>query len=405
MGFKSFLFDLQNMSTNRATNPSTVTMQPLTADQQGRIYVQSPVSTNQQAQSTATQSQPSNQHVPAIVGMTIEQQQQQLQQQHPLTATVAGLEGIDAKLLQQNLQQILAELQNQMVTQQIQQQLINCGMQPGPSGGSSQPPSYSTAVAATNHSQVMQTSPPPQQPQQQQLKTQKDGSQQTQIIIQTIPSLQPNLLLSSNGHGIPGSSNMPQYVTTSAASGSMARLKASDSSHVMVPITLHHPGGHIAGGEGVNVEEVNVQLQEVVMPLSTQDGEACNLVLPRQQQQLPTILQHLSSLGHLASHSSDSGATRPTATISIESLCSNQQTSPGTMGDIVVTEVDDGTRMMQGSEESIPSTIPLVGGVSVETLLSPEAIHLLNSTGQASLNVSLSSARTVKQNTPGSGAL
>ncbi|XP_030853674.1 uncharacterized protein LOC115929231 [Strongylocentrotus purpuratus] len=402
----------QNMSTNRGTNPSTLTMQPLTADQQGRIYVQSPVSTNQPAQSTATQSQPSNQHVPTIVGMTIEQQQQQLQQQHPLTATVAGLEGIDAKLLQQNLQQILVELQNQMVTQQIQQQLINFGMQPGPSGGSSQPPSYSTAVAATNNSQVLQTSPPqqppPQQPQQQQ-KTQKDGSQQTQIIIQTIPSLQPNLLLSSNGHGIPGSSNMPHYVNTSA-SGSMARLKAADSSHVMVPITLHHPGGPIAGGDAVNVEEVNVQLQEVVMPLSTQDSEACNLVLPRQQQ-LPTILQgtiqqHLSSLGHLASHSSDSGTTRPTTTISIESLCGNQQTSPGNMGDIVVTEVDDGTRMMQGSgEESIPSAIPLVGGVSVETLLSPEALHLLNSTGQASLNVSLSSARTVKPNTPGAGAL
>nr|XP_054769989.1 uncharacterized protein LOC129277838 [Lytechinus pictus] len=402
----------QNMSTNRATNSSTLSMQPFGPDQVGRVHVQPSVSVTQEARAASTQQQPSNPQVPTIIGVNVEQQQsqqqqqqQQPQQQQPLTASVPGIDAIAAKLLQQNLQQILAELQNQMVTQQFQQQLMNCGMQQGPSG-SNQPPSYSTAVAATNHSQVMQA-PHPQPPQQ---KTQKDGSQQTQIIIQTLPSLQPNLLLSSNGHGVPCSSNMPQYVNAST-SEPIAHLKAGDNTQVMVPITLHRPDGHTAAEEAANVEEVNVQLQEIIMPLSTQDAEACNMVLPRQQQHhLPTILQgtiqqHSQNLNQLVSHSSDSTATRPATTMSIENLCSSQHTSPGNMGDLVVNEVEDTSRMMQGNEESIPSSIPLVGGVSVETLLSPEALHLLNSTGQASLNVSLASARPVKQNTSGPGPL
>ncbi|XP_071481899.1 uncharacterized protein [Diadema antillarum] len=410
----------QTMTVPRGGNHATITLQPTTVYQQGSI--QSVTPTSQQSRPVVTQTQPIIHPLPAVVGVNMEpavqsqqvhqeqpQQQQQQQQQLPqlqpqqLTTTSAGLEAVDPKMLQHNLQ-LLVEIQNQMVAQQLQQHLISGGVQG--SGTANQPPSYSTAVAATNQTQGI--------PAQQQPKQVKETQQQAQqVIIQAIPGMQPGTLV-LNGSGtaanVSRSSGNSQPFIGSQTNVSLQPSKGSDTPQFIFPITVHSAVNQSINEELVNVEEVNVQLQEVVMPLTTQVSVADEVPLPRQQ--LGPILQSQVqpqpiTLNQLASHANPAQEPRPTATatISIESLCGSQQSSPSNIGELVVAETQEAAAsMLRGDEENISASMPLVGGVSFETLLSPEALLLATSGQHPSMSVSLSATRTTPSSSGASGS-
>ncbi|XP_071802792.1 uncharacterized protein [Asterias amurensis] len=229
----------------------------------------------------------------------------------------AGMEGMDSRLLQQNMQQLLLEIQNQINVQQNSMHQLLLEMQsemtapqlqqlgiPNPNGvgngtsaaaatatptitatASQPPPSYNAAVTLLNalnsgnmlNSNAVLNSANPllqQQQQHQQQNTvvrQQAAGQPTQVIIQAIPTLQQNFLI--GGAGLPN-----QLLHGGGGAGDSRQTTQQQILVSLAPsLTTECMTRSGLGGTTLTQDSLNSDIVEIVeLPQITLSGDVTN---------------------------------------------------------------------------------------------------------------------------------